>query len=154
MVFIWKTKNSKSDKHRICGKSQFKLTHWLDAVGDMTAGTTVVLLFCKTISSEGGTLFKVRVRSRPWDQRTASSPNLLRLNSIAFWTSTSSSYNNAVQLGRLATIKLVIPAKTHVRLYLTHVESKFLANVSITETFEKIRITTLGNPSLETGWNG
>lgn len=112
-----------------------------------------MLLFCKTLSSEGGTWFKVRVRSRPWDQRRAWSPNLLRLNTIEIWTSASSSYNNAVQLGRPATIKLVIPAKTHVRLYLTHAESKFLANVSITETFEKIRITTQGNASLETGWN-
>lgn len=110
-------------------------------------------MFCKTISFEGGTWFKARVRSRPWDQRRAWSPNLLRLNTIEFWASTSSSYNNAVQLGRPAAIKLVIPTKTHVRLYLTHVESKFLANVSITETFEKIRITTQGNASLETGWN-
>lgn len=112
-----------------------------------------MLLFCKTISSKGGTWFKVRGRSRLWDQRRAWSPNLLWLNTIEFWASTSSSYNNAVQLGRPATIKLVIPTKTHVRLYLTHVESKFLASVSITETFEKIRITAQGNASLEIGWN-
>lgn len=44
MVFISKTKDSKADKHRICGKSQFKLTYWLEAMGDMTAGTTVSAL--------------------------------------------------------------------------------------------------------------
>lgn len=154
-MFVWQTKDSEADWYPIWSESRFKHVYWLDFMGTMTAGQewTVMLLFCKMISSEERTRFKVIAGLRPWNWRRVWSPSSSRLNTIEFWISAFLKLQQCSTFDRTATIKLVIPTKTDVRLYLTHRESEFLANVSITETFEKIRITTQGDPSLETGWN-